>query len=67
MLHTKSSPSLRIIAVSVSLVEAPDPFSFDDSYRPVPLTTHVLSFGWIGKTSTWVKSLNKHIPEIVAK
>lgn len=45
--------------------------SFDASYRPVPLTTHVIGQGFVGENSNsqfrfW-NSLNRNVPELVLR
>jgi len=68
---------LRIIAVSATLpnindiatfLESQQSFSFDGSYRPVPLTVHALGFGWVGKNQfMFDRSLNKNVINVVRK
>lgn len=72
----KNSQELRMVAVSATLpnivdiaifLEASASFSFNGSYRPVPLSTHVLGFGWIGKNQyLFDRGLNKHVLEVVS-
>jgi len=67
---------LRIVAVSATLpniadiatfLGAPNAFSFDNSYRPVPLTVHVRGFGWIGKNQyMFDRSLNQHVSGVIS-
>jgi replicative superfamily II helicase len=71
---------LRIIAVSATLpniseiaafLEANEAYTFDESYRPVPLTTHVIGQGKIGEKSTghfhfW-RNLDRNVPEIIRR
>lgn len=45
--------------------------TFDSSYRPVPLTTHVIGQGYIGEASNsqfrfW-SSLNRNVPELIRR
>lgn len=45
--------------------------TFDASYRPVPLTTHVIGQGFVGENSSsqfrfW-SSLNRNVPELVLR
>jgi len=66
---------MRIIAVSATLpnindiasfLDAQEAFSFDSSYRPVPLTTHVVGLGYIGKNQfLFDKGLSRHVPHLV--
>ena len=68
---------MRTVAVSATLpnisdiamfLESPGAYVFDSSYRPVPLTTHVVGCGYIGKNQfLFDKSLNKQVPGIIAK
>lgn len=69
---------MRIVAVSATLpnlgdiatfVGANEAHSFDDSYRPVPLTVHVIGQGYVGDSSAnqyrfW-SGLDRNIPELV--
>ena len=66
---------MRIVAVSATLpnivdiasfLDAHEAYSFDESYRPVPLTTHVVGLGFIGKNHfLFDKGLNRHVPDIL--
>lgn len=69
---------MRTIAVSATLpnlgdiatfVGANEAHTFDDSYRPVPLTVHVIGQGFVGDGSTdqyrfW-SGLDRSIPELI--
>ena len=80
--YTKTSPEalssfLRIVALSATLpnvssiatfLEANEAYTFDSSYRPVPLTTHVVGLGFVGKNEfLFGKSLDRHVPEIIKR
>jgi len=66
---------MRIIAVSATLpnisdiasfLDAHEAYSFDSSYRPVPLATHVVGLGYIGKNQfLFDKGLSRHVPHLV--
>jgi ATP-dependent DNA helicase HFM1/MER3 len=67
---------LRVVAVSATLpniseiaafFDANEAYSFDDSYRPVPLTTHVSGFGkiWKNQFGFW-KSLDKEVRGVIS-
>ena len=72
---------LRFVAVSATLpnmadiatfFEANEAHAFDESYRPVPLTTHVIGQGKIttdGKNSHFMfwKNLDRNVPELIIK
>lgn len=72
---------LRFVAVSATLpniadiaafFEANEAHSFDESYRPVPLTTHVIGQGKLatdGKNGHFMfwKNLDRNVPELVIK
>ncbi|CAJ1930861.1 unnamed protein product [Cylindrotheca closterium] len=71
------SACLRIIAVSATLpnildvaefLGANEAFSFDESYRPVPLETRVVGLGYIGKNEYrfWT-NLDEQIPHLIAR
>jgi ATP-dependent DNA helicase HFM1/MER3 len=68
---------VRIIAVSATLpniqdvaefLGANEAFTFDDSYRPVPLNTRVVGLGYIGKNEYrfWM-NLDEQIPHLIAR
>lgn len=68
---------MRIIAVSATLpniedvaefLGANEAFTFDDSYRPVPLNTQVVGLGYIGKNEYrfWM-NLDEQIPHLIAR
>jgi len=71
------SSFLRIVGVSATLpnvssiaafLEANEAYSFDASYRPVPLTTHVVGLGFAGKNPfMFGKSLDRHVPELIKR
>ncbi len=71
------SSGMRTLAVSATLpnlsdiayfLEAHEAFAFDASYRPCPLTTHVVGLGYIGKNQfMFDKSLNRHVPDIIKR
>lgn len=72
---------LRFVAVSATLpniadiaafFEANEAHSFDESYRPVPLTTHVIGQGKLatdGKNGHFMfwKNLDRNVPELIIK
>ena len=68
---------MRIVCVSATLpnindiasfVDASDAYEFDSSYRPVPLTTHVVGLGYVGKNQfLFDKGLNKHVPDLLRR
>jgi len=69
---------LRFIAVSATLpniseiaefITANEAFVFDESYRPVPLTTHVLGMGNAGEKGGFKfwNGLEKQVPDIVRR
>jgi replicative superfamily II helicase len=72
------SSTFRIVAVSATLpnicelaafVGANEAHVFDESYRPVPLTTHVVSVGHIGENKSgeyrfW-SSLDREVPPLI--
>eukprot|EP00980_Cylindrotheca_fusiformis_P007665 scaffold1605_cov141-Cylindrotheca_fusiformis.AAC.28 len=68
---------MRTIAVSATLpnildvaefLGANEAFTFDDSYRPVPLCTRVVGLGYIGKNEYrfWM-NLDEQIPHLIAR
>lgn len=69
------SSHLRIVAVSATLpnivdiaafLDANEAFVFDDSYRPVPLTTHVAVCGDAGANQfLFNKSMNHKVPGVI--
>lgn len=69
--------NMRVVAVSATLpniidiaafLDAHEAYSFDSSYRPVPLSTHVIGLGHIGKNQfLFDKSLNRHVPELIRR
>ncbi|KAL9182447.1 hypothetical protein ACHAXT_013099 [Thalassiosira profunda] len=78
--YTNTTPealvsNMRIVAVSATLpnlgqlasfVESGEAYTFDQSYRPVPLKTYVRACGRIGNNRyLFDKSLNQHVPEIL--
>ncbi len=68
---------MRVVAVSATLpniidiaafLDAHEAYSFDSSYRPVPLTTHIIGLGNIGKNQfLFDKSLNRHVPDLIRR
>ena len=66
---------MRIVCVSATLpniidiasfIDAHEAYSFDASFRPVPLTTHVVGLGYIGKNQfLFDKNLGKEVPGLV--
>ncbi len=68
---------MRLVAVSATLpnigdiasfLDAHEAYVFDTSYRPVPLTTHVVGLGYIGKNQfLFDKGLNRHIPDLIKR
>ncbi|KAL7427055.1 hypothetical protein ACHAXH_000542, partial [Discostella pseudostelligera] len=78
--HTTPSAlasNMRIVAVSATLpnighlasfVESGEAYSFDQSYRPVPLNVLVQACGHIGSNRyLFDKSLNQHVPSILKR
>mmetsp|Transcript_43502 Transcript_43502/g.105453 ORF Transcript_43502/g.105453 Transcript_43502/m.105453 type:complete len:1281 (+) Transcript_43502:835-4677(+) len=69
--------AFRIVAVSATLpnilevadaLDAPEAFSFDDSYRPVPLRKIVQGMGKVYKNEwKFYNSLCQHVPEIIQR
>jgi replicative superfamily II helicase len=69
--------SLRIVAVSATLpniqdcaalISAAECYAFDQSYRPVPLKTHVQGFGYIGKNAfRFWQNLDHRVPELIQR
>eukprot|EP00934_Nitzschia_sp_Nitz4_P004692 Nitzschia sp. Nitz4//scaffold69_size99277//83618//88411//NITZ4_004647-RA/size99277-augustus-gene-0.30-mRNA-1//-1//CDS//3329556757//4682//frame0 len=67
--------SLRFIAVSATLPNIDDvaeflgayeAYAFDESFRPVPLTKHVVSLGYVGKNEyRFWNSFDRHVPELI--
>jgi len=68
---------MRIVCVSATLpnisdiaafVDAREAYNFDSSYRPVPLTTHVVGLGYIGKNIyMFDKNLGKEVPGLLRR
>jgi ATP-dependent DNA helicase HFM1/MER3 len=68
---------LRIVGVSATLpnissiaafLDAKEAYSFDASYRPVPLQTHVVGLGWAGKNAfMFAKGLDRHVPDLIKR
>jgi len=66
---------MRIVCVSATLpnivdiasfIDANEAHSFDSSYRPVPLTTHVVGLGYMGKNAfMFDKNLGKEVPGLL--
>ena len=80
--YTETNPdalrsSFRTVAVSATLpnilevaefLEAKEAYSFDDTYRPVPLTKHVISLGRVGNNEwRFWSNLSEHVPEIIRR
>lgn len=71
------SSFLRIVGVSATLpnvssiaafLEVNEAYAFDASYRPVPLTTHVVGLGSAGKNAfMFGKSLDRHVPDLIKR
>ena len=71
------STSMRIVAVSATLpnisdiaafLDAHEAFSFDSSFRPVTLATHVVGLGPIGKNQfLFDKGLSRHVPDLLKR
>lgn len=69
--------NMRLVAVSATLpnigdiayfLDAHEAYLFDSSYRPVPLTTHVVGLGYIGKNQfLFDKGLNRHVPGLIKR
>lgn len=83
-IQAAKAQNTRIVAVSATLpnvidiasfLECPNAHIFDASYRPVPLTTHVVGAGWNnssnGNTNTnqflFDRNLAKYIPNLIEK
>lgn len=65
------SATLPNIAHIASFLGANEAHTFDESYRPVSLTTHVIGQGYVGDSSSnqfrfW-SSLNQNVPDIVSR
>lgn len=68
---------MRIVCVSATLpniddiasfIDTYEAYEFDDSYRPVPLTTHVVGLGYVGKNQfLFDKGLNKHVYDLLKR
>jgi ATP-dependent DNA helicase HFM1/MER3 len=68
---------MRLVAVSATLpnigdiasfLDAHEAYIFDSSFRPVPLSTHVVGLGFIGKNQfLFDKGLNRHIPDLIKR
>ena len=68
---------MRIVAVSATLpniqdcaalISASECYSFDQSYRPVPLKTHVVGMGYIGKNAYFFwNSLDRRVAELIQR
>lgn len=61
--HSKSAPSHAVVVLSLD--------TFDASYRPVPLTVHVIGQGFVGDEGNqqfrfW-SGLNRHVAEILMR
>lgn len=66
---------MRYIAVSATLpnikdvaefLGANEAYAFDESFRPVPLTKHVIALGYVGKNEyRFWNSLDRHVPELI--
>ncbi len=75
--YSLSNTSMRVVAVSATLpnvvdiaafLDANQAYVFDSTYRPVPLTTHVVGLGYIGKNQfLFDKGLNRHIPDLIKR
>jgi ATP-dependent DNA helicase HFM1/MER3 len=71
------SASIRIVAVSATLpniqdcaalISACECYTFDHTYRPVPLQTHVVGLGVIGKNEfQFWNFIDRRIPELIHK
>ena len=69
--------SLRIVAVSATLpniqdcadlISASECYTFDQSYRPVPLKTHVVGMGYVGKNAfQFGRSLDRGVASIIQR
>eukprot|EP00554_Chaetoceros_debilis_P010508 CAMPEP_0194110528 /NCGR_PEP_ID=MMETSP0150-20130528/9767_1 /TAXON_ID=122233 /ORGANISM="Chaetoceros debilis, Strain MM31A-1" /LENGTH=1867 /DNA_ID=CAMNT_0038799741 /DNA_START=175 /DNA_END=5775 /DNA_ORIENTATION=- len=69
--------NMRFVAVSATLpnigdianfIDAHEAYNFDSSYRPVPLETHVVGLGDIGKNQfLFDKSLDKHVLDLLRR
>lgn len=80
--YTETNPDaiksrFRTVAVSATLpnisevaefLQAKDAYSFDDSYRPVPLTKHVHGLGRVGNNEwRFWSNLSEYVPEIIKR
>ena len=62
------SATLPNISDVAQFLDANETYAFDESYRPVPLATHVVSCGHSGKNQfMFWNSLDKHVPEFIQK
>jgi len=70
------SSFLRIVGVSATLpnvssiaafLGANEAYAFDKSYRPVPLTTHVVGLGICNNPYVFAKSLDRHVPQLIKR
>jgi replicative superfamily II helicase len=57
-------PNVRDIG---AFFEAPRPFAFPDSYRPVPLTVHVCGYPAAANPFLFDRGLMKHVAGVVAR
>ncbi|KAG7360081.1 pre-mRNA splicing helicase [Nitzschia inconspicua] len=67
----------RMVAVSATLpnisevaefFHANEAYSFDDSYRPIPLATHVIAMGNRGRNEwKFWNNMGQHVPEVIKR
>ena len=51
-----------------AFLDANEAYAFDASYRPVPLQTHVVGLGWVGKNAfMFAKGLDRHVPDFIKR
>ena len=71
----RALPAVRIVVVSATVPNLRDfgdwlgaqVCAFDDSYRAVPLSTHVKAFPAVGNPFVFEKRLDQHLPGILAR
>ena len=62
------SATLPNISDVAEFLDANEAYAFDESYRPVPLATHVVGCGHSGKNQfMFWNSLDKRLPEFISK
>ena len=62
------SATLPNVSSIASFLEAHEAYAFDSSFRPVPLTTHVVGLGYAGNNAfMFGKGLDRHVPELIKR